>query len=51
MSDDIQAIQKTVKKWAGGGEVDWIITTGGTGFGIKDKTPEVRHVYLQGPLR
>lgn len=41
VSDDITRIQKAVKKWTDDGNVDWIITTGGTGLGVRDKTPEV----------
>ncbi|KZT50431.1 molybdenum cofactor biosynthesis protein [Calocera cornea HHB12733] len=38
--DDKYQISKTVKDWCTGGEVDWVITTGGTGFGVRDCTPE-----------
>ncbi|KAG9092094.1 hypothetical protein FRC06_000249 [Ceratobasidium sp. 370] len=33
--DDVGAIQRTVKGWTLGGTYDWIITTGGTGFGAR----------------
>ncbi|KAJ3568822.1 hypothetical protein NP233_g5466 [Leucocoprinus birnbaumii] len=39
--DDIDQIQATVKNWTDGEDhVDWVITTGGTGFGVRDVTPE-----------
>ncbi|EKM59893.1 uncharacterized protein PHACADRAFT_250679 [Phanerochaete carnosa HHB-10118-sp] len=38
--DDEAQIRETVKSWAEQGVADWIITTGGTGFGLRDKTPE-----------
>ncbi|KAJ7248538.1 MoaB/Mog domain-containing protein [Mycena rebaudengoi] len=38
--DDVSLIQKAVKEWSNRGDIDWIITTGGTGFGVRDKTPE-----------
>ncbi|KAF7318396.1 Molybdopterin molybdenumtransferase [Mycena chlorophos] len=38
--DDVHAIQAAVTEWCSSGEVDWVITTGGTGFGVKDCTPE-----------
>ncbi|KAE9407266.1 hypothetical protein BT96DRAFT_914841 [Gymnopus androsaceus JB14] len=48
--DDILAIQEAVKKWVTGTEgVDWIVTTGGTGFGIKDRTPEAISPLLTRP--
>ena len=39
--DTVEAIQNIVKEWGDSGNVDWIITTGGTGFGVRDVTPEV----------
>ena len=38
--DDEKTIRRTVKEWCNSGEIDWIITTGGTGFGVRDRTPE-----------
>ncbi|KAJ3998351.1 hypothetical protein F5050DRAFT_1798500 [Lentinula boryana] len=38
--DDISSIQDAVKKWVNDGGVDWIVTTGGTGFSPRDRTPE-----------
>ncbi|KAJ9093795.1 hypothetical protein QFC19_008172 [Naganishia cerealis] len=42
--DDLEAIQSKVADWVarrGECKVDWIITTGGTGFGKRDVTPQV----------
>ena len=38
--DDAGAIADAVRQWASDGEVDAIITTGGTGFTGRDVTPE-----------
>jgi molybdenum cofactor biosynthesis protein B len=38
--DDVEAIRKQVKAWTASGEVDAIITTGGTGLTGRDVTPE-----------
>jgi molybdenum cofactor biosynthesis protein B len=38
--DDVEAIRKQVKAWTQSGEVDAIITTGGTGLTGRDVTPE-----------
>jgi molybdenum cofactor biosynthesis protein B len=38
--DDIEAIRGKVRSWIDGGEVDAIITTGGTGLTGRDVTPE-----------
>ena len=39
--DEEGLIRDTVRAWADKGAADWIITTGGTGFGVRDRTPEV----------
>jgi len=41
VADDIAQIQQAITKWCKSGKVDWIVTTGGTGFGVRDTTPEV----------
>ncbi|KAI0751084.1 molybdenum cofactor biosynthesis protein [Daedaleopsis nitida] len=38
--DDETRIRAVVLAWCDQGDVDWIITTGGTGFGVRDRTPE-----------
>jgi molybdenum cofactor biosynthesis protein B len=38
--DDVEAIRAAVRGWVEGGEVDAIITTGGTGLTGRDVTPE-----------
>jgi molybdenum cofactor biosynthesis protein B len=40
VKDDIEQIRAQVKAWTKGGEVDAIITTGGTGITGRDVTPE-----------
>ncbi|KAI0268164.1 molybdenum cofactor biosynthesis protein [Gloeopeniophorella convolvens] len=37
--DEEAAIRNIVRKWSSD-DADWIITTGGTGFGVRDRTPE-----------
>ena len=39
--DDETRIRAVVLGWCDEGDVDWIVTTGGTGFGVRDRTPEV----------
>ena len=38
--DETDIIAGKLGKWADGGEVDVILTTGGTGLGVRDVTPE-----------
>ncbi|RDB20116.1 Molybdenum cofactor synthesis protein cinnamon [Hypsizygus marmoreus] len=45
--DDVHRIQEVIKKWAERDGIDWIITTGGTGFGVRDLTPEAIKPLLE----
>jgi len=38
--DDLDVIKDTLIQWSGDGDVDVILTTGGTGFAPRDVTPE-----------
>ena len=40
VADDADVITNRVSEWADSGEVDLIVTTGGTGTGRRDVTPE-----------
>ncbi|KAJ6560153.1 MoaB/Mog domain-containing protein [Mycena capillaripes] len=40
VADNFQAIQTAVIDWCNRGDLDWIVTSGGTGFGVRDLTPE-----------
>ena len=44
--DEAIEITRTLLSWADGGEVDLILTTGGTGFGPRDVTPEATRPVL-----
>ena len=39
--DEKEVIARIATEYCASGEVDWVITTGGTGFGVRDVTPEV----------
>jgi molybdopterin adenylyltransferase len=47
--DETQDISAAIVGWADGGEVDLILTLGGTGFGPRDVTPEATTATLQRP--
>jgi molybdenum cofactor biosynthesis protein B len=40
VGDEVEAIRARIESWAAGGEVDVVLTTGGTGFAPRDVTPE-----------
>ena len=44
--DETAAIVPTLIRWADGGDIDVILTTGGTGFGPRDVTPEATLAVL-----
>jgi len=40
VGDEVEAIRDRIRAWTAGGEVDVVLTTGGTGFAPRDVTPE-----------
>jgi molybdenum cofactor synthesis domain-containing protein len=50
VSDDGGAIVARILEWADGGDVDLVITTGGTGFTVRDVTPEATGVLIERPV-
>ncbi|KPK66391.1 MAG: cytoplasmic protein [Gemmatimonas sp. SG8_38_2] len=47
--DEADAISSTLARWADSGEVDMVLTLGGTGFGPRDVTPEATSTVLRRP--
>jgi molybdopterin adenylyltransferase len=47
LPDDESAIRQILVEWADEGEVDIILTTGGTGFSPRDVTPEATRAVIQ----
>jgi molybdenum cofactor synthesis domain-containing protein len=45
--DEESAVRAALTEWADGGEVDVILTTGGTGFAPRDVTPEATRAVIQ----
>ena len=45
--DQTELIVRLLLDWADGGEMDLILTTGGTGFGPRDVTPEATRAVLE----
>lgn len=46
LPDDESAIRERLRSWADGGEIDVILTTGGTGFAPRDVTPEATRAVI-----
>jgi molybdopterin adenylyltransferase len=47
LPDDMDRIANLLCEWADSGEMDLILTTGGTGFGPRDITPEATLAVIQ----
>jgi len=46
LPDDESAIRQILIEWADGGELDVVLTTGGTGFSPRDVTPEATRTVI-----
>jgi len=44
--DDLEALRKTLSAWADSGEMDIILTTGGTGLAPRDVIPEATNLVI-----
>jgi molybdopterin adenylyltransferase len=47
LPDDESAIREILATWADNGEIDIILTTGGTGFSPRDVTPEATRAVIE----
>jgi len=47
LPDDESAIRATLIEWVDSGEMDVILTTGGTGFSPRDVTPEATRAIIE----
>ncbi len=47
--DNISIIQDALAEWADSGELDVVLTTGGTGFSPRDVTPEATMAVIERP--
>ena len=47
LPDDEPSIRELLASWADGGEMDVILTTGGTGFSPRDVTPEATRAVIE----
>ena len=47
VSDDLEPLSKILRAYAGRGDINLIITTGGTGFGPRDNTPEATLAVIE----
>ena len=49
LPDDLDDLRKLLAAWADSGEIDVILTTGGTGFAPRDVTPEATQAVIERP--
>jgi molybdopterin adenylyltransferase len=49
LPDDQQSIEEKLMEWAVRGDIDLILTTGGTGFAPRDVTPEATRAVVTRP--
>lgn len=49
LPDDYEMIKNTLLEWSDSGDLDVILTTGGTGFSPRDVTPEATNAVIQRP--
>ncbi|MCC6568190.1 MAG: MogA/MoaB family molybdenum cofactor biosynthesis protein [Anaerolineales bacterium] len=47
LPDEESIIRETLAQWADSGELDVILTTGGSGFGPRDVTPEATRAIIE----
>lgn len=47
LPDEESAIRAVLTEWSDGGGLDVILTTGGTGFSLRDVTPEATRAVIQ----
>lgn len=47
LGDEAQAISARLAAWADAGDIDVIVTTGGTGFTVRDVTPEATRAVVE----
>lgn len=47
LSDDLEPLSEKLRSWADRPEVNLIVTTGGTGFGPRDNTPEATRAVME----
>lgn len=47
--DDFSNIRQLLAEWAKSGEIDVLLTTGGTGFSPRDVTPEATQAVIERP--
>jgi len=47
LADDREQIASALKAWCARGDIDVILTTGGTGFAPRDVTPEATHEVIE----